>query len=204
MPRKDRRVDEYIAKSADFAKPILRHLRALVHEACPQAEETLKWGLPHFTHRGLMCYMAGFKAHCSFGFWKRALIFGAASNPAGTKEKAMGHFGKITRLADLPADEVLAGYVKKAAALNEAGIKAPGRGKPAGDRVLVAPDFFMAALRKNKKALATFEAYSYSHKKEYVEWVREAKREETRQRRLEKTVAWLAQGKSRNWRYEGC
>lgn len=129
MPTKDQRVDDYIAKSADFAKPILQHLRALVHQACPQAEETLKWGFPHFTHKGPMCYMAGFKAHCSFGFWKRALIFSAGKNPAKTEEKGMGAFGKITCLADLPADKVLAGYVKKAAALNEAGIKLPPRGK---------------------------------------------------------------------------
>jgi uncharacterized protein YdeI (YjbR/CyaY-like superfamily) len=202
MPTKDKRVDAYIAKSADFAKPILNHLRALVHQACPQVEETIKWNFPHFTHRGSICYMAAFKAHCSFGFWKSALVLGP--DRGGREKESAGNFGRITALADLPSDQVLSEYIKKAAALNEAGIKVPDTLRRNTKKELVVPDYFMAALRENKKALATFENYSYSHKKEYVQWVGEAKREETRVKRLAQAVEWLAQGKSRNWRYEKC
>jgi len=194
-------VDAYIAKSADFAKPILAHLRELVHQACPQVEETIKWGVPHFTHQGVMCALAAFKSHCHFGFWKGELIFDGKEDSAQSGIKARERLRRITCLADLPADEVLSGYVKKAAALNEAGIKPPAQKRRAGAEDLVVPDFFMAALRKNKKALATFEGFSYSHKKEYVQWVAEAKREETRQRRMETTLSWLADGKPRNWKY---
>lgn len=201
MSRRDKRVDAYIAKSADFAKPILAHLRELVHQACPQVEETIKWGVPHFTHQGVMCALAAFKSHCHFGFWKGELIFDGKEDSAQSGIKARERLRRITCLADLPADEVLSGYVKKAAALNEAGIKPPAQKRRAGAEDLVVPDFFMAALRKNKKALATFEGFSYSHKKEYVQWVAEAKREETRQRRMETTLSWLADGKPRNWKY---
>ena len=202
MPAKDKRVDAYIAKSPDFARPILTHLRALVHQACPQVEEAIKWSMPHFVHHGNLCYMAAFKAHCSFGFWKSALVLGP--DKSGEEKDGAGNFGKITSLSALPADAVLSGHIKKAAALNEAGIKVPETVRRNTDKELVVPDYFLAALRKNKKALAAFENYSYSHKKEYVQWVSEAKREETRAKRLAQTLEWLAQGKSRNWRYEKC
>ena len=202
MPAKDKRIDAYIAKSADFAKPILRHLRTLVHQSCPQVQETVKWSMPHFTHHGNLCYMAAFKAHCSFGFWKSALVLGPAKG--GEEKESAGNFGRITSLADLPSEGVLSEYVKKAAALNEAGIKVPDKLRRNTSKELVVPDYFTAALRKNPKALATFENYSYSHKKEYVQWVSEAKREETRVKRLTQAVEWLAQGKSRNWQYEKC
>ena len=203
MPKTDKRVDAYIAKSADFAKPILPHLRALVHQGCPAVEETWKWSFPHFTYRGMMCSMAAFKEHCAFGFWKSELVFGKESHAVARKE-SMGHFGRITSMANLPPDAVLIEYIKKAAAVNEAGIKKPVEKKKAATRVLEIPDYFMAALRKNKKALATFEAYPYSHKKEYVQWVTEAKRDETRDRRLAQTVTRLAEGKTRNAEYERC
>lgn len=204
MPTKDKRVDAYIAKSADFAKPILTHLRALVHEACPQVEETMKWSTPHFTHQGI-CTLAAFKGRCHLGFWKGELIFAGGKDQAKAGQKtAREKLRQITSLADLPSDEVLRSYFQQAAALNEAGIKPPAQKRRPGSKDLVAPDFFMAALRKNKKALAAFEAFSYSHKKEYVQWVVEAKREETRQKRTETTLTWLAEGKSRNWKYEGC
>jgi hypothetical protein len=201
MPNQDNRIDAYIAKSADFAKPILTHLRALVHQACPEAEETIKWGFPHFTHHGLLCAVAAFKGHCTFGFWRGSEIFGQGRGLDGKEKTAMGHFGKIASLADLPADDVLIAFVKQAAALNEKGPKPPPP-KPTVKKNLAVPDFFMAALRRNKKALAAFTAYSPSHKREYVQWVVEAKREETRQKRLASTVARLAQGKSRHAEYE--
>jgi uncharacterized protein YdeI (YjbR/CyaY-like superfamily) len=198
MPATDPRIDAYIANSAEFARPILNHIRRLVHEVCPDVNETVKWRMPFFEHKGAICGMAAFKQHCALIFWKRALIFGDDQK----KEGPMGQFGRITSLADLPGDKALAGYIRKAVELNEAGVKNPMRAKAKTNKPVVVPDYFLAALKKNKKALTTFESYSPSHKREYVKWVTEAKREETRARRLEKTVQQLAQGKSLNWKYE--
>lgn len=201
MPKKDPRVDVYIAKAAPFAQPVLKHLRALVHKGCPGVEETLKWSMPSFTYKGILCGMAAFKEHCTFGFWKHDMVVGAESEAKA--HDAMGSFGRITGVSDLPADKVLLGYIRKAAELNEAGIKKPAR--PKRDRKeLQIPASLTAALRKNKKALATFEGFSYSHQKEYVEWITEAKRDETREKRLATTIAWLAEGKPRNWKYANC
>jgi uncharacterized protein YdeI (YjbR/CyaY-like superfamily) len=196
MGKRDKRVDAYIAKSPSFAKPILTHLREVVHEACPDVEETMKWSVPHFMYRGMLCSMAAFKEHCAFGFWKGALVV----ESDGKTDEAAGHFGRITKVSDLPPKKVLAGYVKKAMELNESGTTLPRTPKRAS-KELVAPDYFMAALKKNKKALATFEGFSPSHRREYVEWIIEAKSEETRQRRLEQAVEWIAEGKPRNWKY---
>jgi uncharacterized protein YdeI (YjbR/CyaY-like superfamily) len=200
MPTKDPRVDAYIAKAADFAKPILAHIRKLVHAGCPAVVETMKWSMPHFDHKGVLCGMAAFKQHCSLGFWKGELIFGSTSE----ENDAMGHFGRIASLSDLPKDKVLLGYIKKAAELNEAGIKKPAPVRSKVKKELIVPDHFMATLKKNKKALITFENLSYSHRKEYVEWIVEAKREETRATRMATTLEWLAKGRSRNWKYERC
>lgn len=194
---KDPRVDAYIAKSADFATPILNHIRKLVHAACPQVQETMKWSFPHFEYKGVLCSMAAFKNHCALGFWKGELFL-----PKGKQDEAMGSFGRITRLSDLPSDKVLSGYIKEAVKLNEAGTKVPSRSKPKERKPLVIPNYFMAAMKKNKKALSTFEDFSYSHKKDYVEWVTGAKTEQTRDKRLATTVEWLTEGKSRNWKYE--
>ncbi len=202
MASKDPRIDAYIARSAAFAQPILKHIRKLVHAACPEVEETLKWSIPHFVHKGILCSMAAFKHHCAFGFWKGALIIG---NDAGTaQDEAMGQFGRITAPSDLPADKVLIGYIKKAVHLNDTGVKVPARSKPKVKKELDAPDDLKTALKKNKKALATFEDFSYSHKKEYVEWITEAKRAETRTQRLETAIEWMAEGKPRNWKYVKC
>ncbi|MEP6821034.1 MAG: YdeI/OmpD-associated family protein [Chthoniobacterales bacterium] len=202
MPSKDPRIDAYIAKAAPFAQPILKHLRKVVHAGCPKVEETLKWSMPHFDYKGMMCGMAAFKAHCSFGLWKAALIF---PEDSATEREAMGHFGKITTLSDLPSEKVLLGYVRKAAALNDAGVKAPGRSatKKEPEEVVV-PDYLIAALRNNRKARETFEKLSKSCRKEYVGWLTEAKRDETREKRLATTLEWLAEGKSRNWKYQAC
>lgn len=200
MPKKDPRIDAYIANAADFAKPILTHLRKIVHAGCPDVEETLKWSMPSFMHKGILCGMAAFRQHCTFGFWKHELVCGETS----AADEAMGQFGRITSLADLPSDKVLIGYVKKAAELNDAGIKKARPPRPKTRKELIVPDSLKAALQKNKKALATFENFSYSHKKEYVEWITEAKRDETRELRLATTIQWLSQGKSRNWKYARC
>jgi len=201
--KKDLRIDAYIAKSADFAKPILNHIRSLVHAACPDVGETLKWGMPHFMHKGVLCGMASFKEHCALRFWKGALLFG--EKEAGQLEsEAMGQFGRITKMSDLPTDKVLLGYIKEMVRLNDAGIKVPAKAKPKEKNELVVPDYFIAALKKNKKAMTAFEAFSYSHRKEYIQWLTEAKREETRAQRLKTAIEWLAQGKSRNWKYMNC
>jgi len=199
MAKKDPRIDAYIAKSAAFAKPILKHLRKVVHAGCPEVEETLKWSMPHFDYKGVMCGMAAFKQHCAFGFWKADLIFDRGET---TEKSGMGSFGCIKSLADLPSEKRLIGYVKKAAALNADGIKAPGRTQPKKRAPLPIPDDFTAALKKNAKARKTFENFSPSHRREYIEWVTEAKREETRKERLVKSVRWLCEGKARNWKYQ--
>jgi uncharacterized protein YdeI (YjbR/CyaY-like superfamily) len=194
---KDPRVDAYIGKSADFAKPILKELRAIVHEGCPEVEETLKWGSPHFMYHGMLAGMASFKAHCAFGFWRgREIVPDAAEKNA----QGMGHLGRITSVDDLPPRRTTIGYVKKAMALNESGTKRPTkpRSKPAP---LVVPSSFNTALRKNRKARATFDAFSASHRREYVQWIAEAKREETREKRIAQALEWLAEGKPRNWKY---
>jgi len=197
MPKKDSRVDSYIQNAAAFAQPILRHLRQLVHTACPEAVETMKWTFPHFDYKGMLCSMAAFKAHCAFGFWKSDLVLGKPG-----QESAMGQFGRITSLKDLPADAVLQRYVRKAVALNDAGIKNPRQARARNPVKLVVPADLRAALKQNQKARQTFEDFSPSHRKEYVEWITEAKREDTRARRLQTTLDWLAKGKPRNWKYQ--
>jgi uncharacterized protein YdeI (YjbR/CyaY-like superfamily) len=201
MGTRDARVDAYIAKSAEFARPILTHLREVVHAACPGVEETMKWSFPHFMYKGMLCSMASFKGHCAFGFWKGALIVGDGD---GGAEKAMGQFGRITSLSDLPSKKVLGGYIKEAMKLNEAGVKAPARSKPKATKELVVPDDLAVALRGNQPARAAFEAFSPSHKREYVAWITEAKTEATRARRLSTAIEWMAEGKPRNWKYMDC
>lgn len=200
MPVRDPRVDAYIAKSADFAKPVLTYLRDVVHTTCPQVEETMKWNFPHFMYHGMLCGMAAFKQHCSFGFWKHNLIFGKSD--AGGRD-GMGQYGRITSVEDLPARTVLAGYVRKAMQINESGIrKSPSKAKP--KPAAKVPDDLAAALKKSKKAQATFDAFSPTNKRDYIEWITEAKREETRAKRLVTAVEWMAQGKVRNWKYLNC
>lgn len=199
MGTRDPRVDAYIAKSAEFARPILTHLREVIHGACPEAEETLKWSSPHFMYQGMLAGMAAFKEHCAFGFWKGALITGPDPEQ---RSAAMGQFGCIRSVADLPPKRVLAGYVKQAMKLNEEGVKQPRQksGKPKA--VIPVPADLTAALKKNRKAREAFEAFSPSHRREYLEWITEAKSDDTRQRRIATAVEWMAEGKSRNWKYQ--
>jgi uncharacterized protein YdeI (YjbR/CyaY-like superfamily) len=203
--KRDPRVDAYIAKSADFAKPILKYLRTVVHEGCPECEEDLKWGHPSFMYKGIMCGMAAFKAHATFGFWKGGKIIAAKDRKTGD-EAGMGQFGRITSIDDLPPSKVLLGYVKAAAKLQDAGAVAPKVKKRTKPRVPVKvptiPPAFKSALSRNTKAKTTFEGFAPSHRKEYVEWIAEAKTDETRDRRIEQALGWLAEGKRRNWKYE--
>jgi len=198
MPAKNPQVDVYIKAAAPFARPILRHLRALIHRGCPKVEEKIKWGLPHFEYKGPIAGMAAFTAHCAFGFWKGELIFGEKSET----NEAMGQFGRIERRTDLPNDKILLGYLQKAIELNESGTKRPQPPRVSGPRELKIPADLAQALRRNTKARKVFENFSYSKRKDYVEWITEAKRAETREQRLTKTLEWLAEGKSRNWKYE--
>ena len=200
MGTKDPRIDAYIAKSAEFAKPILTHIRKLVHANCPEVTETLKWSMPHFEYKGgIFCGMAAFKAHATFGFWLGELL-----KIESKLDKGMGQFGRITSRADLPGDKEFAGLIKAAVKLHDEGAKAPVRAKTADKKTLVVPDYFMAAVKKNKKALATFESFSPSKKKDYVDWVTGAKTDATRDKRLTQAVEWMSEGKVRSWKYLTC
>jgi hypothetical protein len=200
MGTRDPRVDAYIAKSPDFARPILTHLRQVVHEACPDAVEELKWSSPHFNYKGMMCGMAAFKEHAIFGFWTGSLIKGVAPNRNNGGE-AMGNYGKLTSVKDLPSKKELVGFIKEAMRLNDEGITVP-RKKKAPKAIAKVPAELARALAKNRKAAAQFEQFSPSHRREYIEWIDEAKREETKAKRVAQTVEWVAEGKSRNWKYE--
>ena len=193
----DKRVDAYIARSAEFARPILTRIREIVHEGCPECEETLKWSAPTFMYKdAILCGMVSFKQHCIFHFWKGTLVV-----PTADKEGAGGQFGKLTKVSDLPPKKELLGYLKKAMALNEAGTKdtkRPVKAKPA----LATPNELTAALNKNKAARTTFEGFPPSAQREYVEWIVDAKTDETRAKRIAQAVEWIADGKKRNWKYE--
>lgn len=193
--------DAYIAKSAPFAQPILIHLRAIVHQGCPDVEEVIKWGFPNFEYKGILCSIAAFKQHCSFGFWKGSIM----SDPKGvmtrTGKTAMGHFDRLTSVSDLPSDKILLSYIKEAMKLNDEEVKLPQRSKPKGEKALKVPPYFIKELKKNKAALKTFDGFSYSNKKDYVEWLEEAKTDATREKRMETAIEWMAEGKIRNWKY---
>ena len=194
MGNKDPRVDAYIEVSADFAKPILEHIREVMHEACPNVEESIKWNFPVFSYHGIMANMASFKEHCAFGFWKPSLIL------EGDEEKsaeAMGQFGRLTSVDDLPPREALIGYIHRAMELNEKGIQPNKKSKSE----LEMPEDFRDALGKVSGALKAFEAMPPSHRREYIEWIVEAKRDATRRRRIEKAVDQVSEGKSLNWKY---
>lgn len=203
---KDKRIDAYIAKAQPFAKPILVKLRQLIHKGNPQVEETIKWGMPSFEYKGPFCSFASFKQHAVFGFWKYKLIkdpnkyLGEILSKGGT---SMGNLGRMTSLKNLPPDKTILDFIRQAKKLNDEGIKMPARPKTA-KKPLRVPPYFMSAVRKNKKALDAFQNFSYSCKKEYVEWITEAKTDETRNSRMKTALEWMSEGKRRNWKYEKC
>lgn len=201
MGTKIEKIDGYIENSADFAKPILNHLRELVHQACPDVEEKWKWSFPNFDYKGPFCSMAGFKQHCSFGFWKASLMKDE-HKILNAGNEAMGQMGRLTSLESLPPDDVMIAYIKEAKELNDKGIKLPSKPKNTEKKELVIPEYLTTALEENAHAQETFESFSYSHKKEYVEWITEAKTEETRNKRLEKAIEQMSAGKSRHWKYK--
>lgn len=199
-------VDAYIARSAPFARPILKRIRALMHKASPKIEESIKWGVPHFEHRGIVGSMAAFKQHVAFGFWRERLIRARLGRdaermfPRGA-ERGMGG-RKIRALSELPPAAVIERTVKAAVALNEAGVK-PARArrrKPPPK----APPYLRAALKKNARARATFAGLAPGQQREYVDWLIDAKQDATRERRLAHAIQWLAAGRQRNWKYQDC
>jgi uncharacterized protein YdeI (YjbR/CyaY-like superfamily) len=201
MPTFDKRVDAYITKSNDFAKPILIHIRALVHKACPDVEETIKWGFPNFEFKGPMCSVASFKQHCAFTFWKAALLNEKSKLEIGEGRSAMGHIGKITSVKDLPSDKIMITMIKQAMKLNDEGVKIKKTTNKVSAEEAIAPDYFLKTLSKNKKAKKHFNAFPNGQKKEYIVWITEAKTEETRNKRMATAIEWISEGKRRNWKY---
>jgi uncharacterized protein YdeI (YjbR/CyaY-like superfamily) len=200
MKQYDERVDAYIAKAAPFAQPILTHIRKLVHEASPLINETMKWSFPHFVYKQTICSMASFTSHAAFGFWKASLM----TDPYqlfGNKESAMGHLGRIESLKDLPSDKILIEYILEALKLDDAGVKIK-KAPTAPKAEIEVPIELSAALDKNPKAKQTFESFSPSHRREYLEWITTAKTEATRLKRTGTTIEWLTEGKSLNWKYQ--
>jgi uncharacterized protein YdeI (YjbR/CyaY-like superfamily) len=199
----DKRVDAYIAQAPPFAQPILRHLRELVHRGCPGANETVKWRIPFFEYKGqIICNMAAFKQRCMFGFWApemRAVLGKDAVRPA----RGNGWLRRITRPEDLPGDRAMLDYIKKAAEIASSGRQTSPMAARRKSRPELPPHpEFAAALKKNKKAAATLEGFPPGRRREYLEWINGAKQDQTRTTRIATAVTWLAQGKSRNWKYE--
>jgi uncharacterized protein YdeI (YjbR/CyaY-like superfamily) len=202
----DPRIDAYIEKSAPFAQQVLTHLRRLMHQACPHATESIKWGMPFFLQQGvILASMAAFKQHCAFGFWGPEMKKVLAKDGLKSSE-AMGSLGRITGLPALPPDRILLAYMRQAGELVESGrrTKSIERGKKAKPRAMRIPPELRAALRKNKMATKVFDEFSPSCRREYAEWIVEAKRPETKEKRVQQAVEWIAQGKPRNWKYMNC
>jgi hypothetical protein len=194
MAKRDPRIDAYIRSAQPFARPILKRLRAIVHEGCPECHETLKWSMPSFLYKGILCGMAAFKQHATFGFWKHQAVVGPKPG------RGMGSFGCLTSVKDLPPKRTLLTLIRKAKQLNDEGVGSPIAARKKRPPLPV-PHYFRLALHKNAKARAAFEAFPPSHRRAYLEWIIEARRPETREKRIATTLAWLAQGKARNWKY---
>lgn len=200
MPTIDKRIDAYIKDAQPFAQPILKKIRGIVHKACPNVEEKMKWSMPHFDYKGqMMCSMAAFKQHAVFGFWKASML----DDRKGilSDESAMGHLGRMTSVEDIPNEKALADLIKQAMKLNDEGVVAPRIKHAKEKKDTPMPPEFTRALKQNKDAKKQFDAFSPSHKREYIEWITEAKQEATRLKRLEQAIEWIAEGKSRNWKY---
>jgi len=195
---------EYIAKAAPFAQPVLEHLRALVQKGCPGVKETIKWSRPFFEYKGvILCNMSAFKSHCSFGFWGSEM--GAVLRAQKVvQEEGMGSFGRLTSLADLPPDEKLLAWISQAAEFIDNGqhTSSMAARRSVVKPLIPPPAEFSAALRKNRRADAAFVALSPSCQREYIQWIAEAKRPETRDKRIAAAIELIEQGKQRNWKYE--
>ena len=203
------KVDKYIGSAQEFAQPVMNHLRELTHKGCPQVEETIKWGMPFFEFRGkIVCCMAAFKKHCRFGFWgKEIRVVLREAKVAGMN--GAGWFDRLTHVNELPADKQMIDFVRQAAVMIESGsytspIAARNQKAKAKSSTVKMTREFAAALKKNKKATTSFAPFSLSGKLEYVEWVADAKRPDTRDKRIATAVKWISEGKQRNWKYQNC
>lgn len=197
MPAKDKRVDDYLRASPPFALPILEHLRAVIHKACPDVAENIKWGMPSFEYKGLLCGFAAFKRHCTFGFWKQELL----DHPAlSADSNTLSSFGRLASIDDLPSEDDLIAIIRQAMELNEKGIKAGKKASPKPE--IAVPEILADALKRNKKAAETFAKFPPSCKREYIDWINDAKTEPTRNKRLATTIEWLSEGKRKNWKYQ--
>lgn len=200
MPQLDSRIDDYIAKAQPFAQPILLHLRERIHRTCPEVKETVKWGMPYFEYENdMLCSFAGFKNHCAFTFCKAALMKDPALLQNAREERSMGHLGLIKSIDDLPAH--FNSLLQEAMLLNEQGSKLPRKTTSSHKECMLPPEFEQA-LRKHHRAWEVFDKFSYSHRKEYIEWITEAKTDATRQKRINQAVEWIADGKNHNWKYK--
>jgi uncharacterized protein YdeI (YjbR/CyaY-like superfamily) len=200
MKKTDPRIDTYILKSADFAIPILSYLRDLVHAYCPEATETMKWSFPHFEYKGtILCNMAAFKQHCSLGFWHGSRLSDPQNLLALGEKASMGHLGRITKLEDLPDESVLGDFIMQSMKLIDNGEKIQREPRPAVSKELEVPGYFTEAM--TPKASAIFNGFTYSQRKDYVQWILEAKTEVTRQKRMATAIEWLEEGKTRHWKY---
>jgi len=194
-------VDAYIRRAQPFARPILAHVRDVVHAGCPEVEEAIKWSMPHFLYQGMFCYMAAFKAHAGFGFYKHESLAKDPRAPAGMSRESMGSFGRLTALDELPPRRVLVALVRLARKLSDGRAMAPGRTGPAPRKPVRAPAALLAALKRNRAALATWKGFTPGRRREYAEWIAEAKTDATRAKRLATAIEWMAEGKARNWKY---
>ncbi len=200
MSKRNPQIDHIILNAQPFAKPILIYFRNLMHEICPEVEEKIKWGMPHFDYKGqMMCHMAAFKKHCAIGFFKAALIDEKLVEMAKS-ETAMGHLGKITSISEMPNEKIIAKWIKGGMKLNEAGIKIP-KSKVTQAVKLTAPDDLLKAINKNKQAKINWNNFSPSHQKEYIQWITEAKTDTTKMKRTSAAIELIAEGKGKNWKY---
>jgi uncharacterized protein YdeI (YjbR/CyaY-like superfamily) len=205
MNQTEPRIDAYIEKAQAFARPVLEHLRALIHKICPAVEEKIKWGIPHFDYkRSMMCNMAAFKQHLVFGFWKASIMHDLEGLFDEKVNTAMGSMGRITTLKDLPSDKILTAYIKEAMRLNDEDIKLPvanlrkGKQTPEPET----PADLAALLDEHPQATTKWESFAPSHRREYIDWIVSAKTVPTREKRLATTIEWLIEGKSKNWKYK--
>jgi len=202
MPGFNSKVDDYIAKSEDFAKPILEHLRQIIHDTCTDVEETVKWSYPHFEYKGdFLCILGAFKKHCSFSLYKAELMKDPKIAESVKAGKKMGYMDKITSISDLPSVDVLTSYIKEAMYLNETGVK-KARVTPSTAKEINIPNYFIKLLSENQRAKEIFESKSPSFRKEYVAWIIDAKTDATRQKRMDQALEWISEGKGRFWQYQ--
>lgn len=203
MPSYDTRVDAYIANAAPFAQPVMVHLRELIHELCPDVEETQKWGVPSFEYKGMFCGFAAFKKHFTFRFWKTPLV-NDPHRVLTEDQTPEGTLARVTSLEDLPSDKIIKALILDAMRLNDEGIKVPGpeRQKGVVKNEIPEPEYVSKALEEAPEALAVWKKFAPSHRKEYLEWITEAKTEATRGKRLLQMIGQLKEGKQRHWKYQ--